>query len=66
MLHEKITQWLRRILPPDTDDSSHPDLGAIDSRLLKLEREQDKIDLRLKLLERRGDPRGIREGRYDA
>ena len=68
MLHEKLSQWLRRMLPPDTDtdDSLHPDLGAFDRRLLNVEREQEKIDTRLTLLERRGDPRGIREGLYDA
>jgi hypothetical protein len=64
MLHEKITQWLRRMLPPDTDNSPHTDMGVIDRRLLSVEREQADIEFRLRVLERRGDPRGILEGRY--
>ena len=66
MLHETITRWLRQMLPPDTDSPSRTDMGIIDSRLSSVEKEQEKIDVRLSLLERRGDPRGIREGRYDA
>ena len=67
MLHEKLTQWLRQVLPPDTDDGSpHPDMGTIDNRLSSIEKEQEKIDMRLRILERRADPRGIGEGLYDA
>jgi hypothetical protein len=38
------------------------DLRQVDERIDSLEREQDRIEARLLLLERQSDPRGLRRG----
>jgi hypothetical protein len=58
--------WLLRALRlfgrPPTPSEGHTDLKEIDTRLNQIEVNLSDVVLRLKLLERQSDPRGIRRG----
>jgi hypothetical protein len=60
-----MPDWLRRWLGIDRTASEvrRADLSRIDARLSALEREQTAIEVRLRLLERQADPRGVWETR---
>lgn len=58
----RMDEWLRWLLPTERPpDVRRVDLERIDERLTSLEHEQNDIEVRLRLLERQSDPRGIRE-----
>jgi hypothetical protein len=64
MSEDWLFSYLRRLVYGEHEDSipDTTDLKTIDVRLSSVEKEQAEIDTRLRVLERRGDPRGIREG----
>ena len=60
-------EWLRRLFIPSRaprTEGRHIDLERVDERLTRLEHEQDEIEVRIDLLERQADPRGIVRGTF--
>lgn len=62
-------EWLHRLFRafgrPSVPPEGATDLDVIDDRLNQIEVSLSDVVLRLKLLERQADPRGIRDTRHD-
>jgi hypothetical protein len=58
-----IARLLRRPTGPPLDYGGDYDFTRVDARLTNLEHQVNEIEVRLRLLERQADPRGLREAR---